>query len=538
MSSAHAAENTQSSASVEIRGPITPECEALLSSEAMDFLAELVRAFSPRIRTLLDARRARQARFDRGTVPDFLPETRKIRQQDWQVAPIPEPLLDRRVEITGPVDRKMVINGLNSGARVFMADFEDASTPSWSNMIQGQRNLYDAVRRQIDFSDERGKAYRLNRDTALLLVRVRGLHLPEKDLRVDGEAVPGALMDFALHCFHNSEALLAQGAGPWFYLPKLEHWREAALWAEVFDWAEQRLSLEKGSIRATVLIETLPAVFQMDEILHVLRDYVVGLNCGRWDYIFSYIKTFHAHPDRILPDRETVGMTVPFLRAYSRLLIETCHRRGALAMGGMAAQIPVRDDPEANAAALAKVREDKEREARDGHDGTWVAHPGLIPEAMAVFDAVLAGPNQLDRAVQDHGIGRAELLAHPEGAITEAGFRRNVEVGLAYTAAWLSGRGCVPIHHLMEDAATAEIARAQLWQWLHHSDARFEVGGAITFAFFSQVLEESLAALLQGEGEDGPDAGHYRAAARLFHRLTESEQFADFLTLEAYDSIA
>jgi len=524
--------------SLTINGPVPADCEQILSPEAQAFLTDLHQAFAPRIRTLLDARKARQEAFNRGGAPDFLPETRGIRESSWTVAEIPEPLKDRRVEITGPVDRKMIINGLNSGARVFMADFEDASSPSWLNMLQGQANLFDAVRRQIDFNDERGKAYTLSEDPAILLVRVRGLHLPEQHLQVEGETVPGCLMDFALHCFHNAGPLQGQGLGPWFYLPKLEHWREAALWADIFAWSEKRLGLEKGSIKATVLIETLPAVFQMNEILHALRDHVVGLNCGRWDYIFSYIKTFHAHSDRILPDREQVGMTVPFLRAYSRLLIDTCHRRGAMAMGGMAAQIPVRDDPQANEAAMEKVRADKEREVQDGHDGTWVAHPALIPEAMRIFDEGLDGKNQMHRRVSVNDIDRQALLAHPSGPITQAGFRRNIEVGLSYTAAWVSGRGCVPIYHLMEDAATAEIARAQLWQWTHHAGTLSQEGQPLTIAYFNSVLDECLEGLIRDVTESGPTVGHYQTAASVFRRLTESGQFVDFLTMQAYDSIA
>lgn len=512
--------------------------DRVLTGEALDFISDLCRLFGPRIRELMAERARRQAGFDRGEGPDFLPESRAIREQEWTIASIPEELRDRRVEITGPVDRKMIINGLNSGARVFMADFEDASTPGWDNMISGQVNLFDAIRRQIDFTDERGKQYGLNDETATLIVRVRGLHLPEKHVLLDGEPIPGALLDFGLHFFHNARELIGRGSGPWFYIPKLEHWQEAALWSEIFGWAENRIGLEQGTIKATVLIETLPAVFQMDEILHAMREHIVGLNCGRWDYIFSYIKAFHAHPDRVLPDRQQVGMTVPFLRAYSRLLIDTCHRRGAFAMGGMAAQIPVRDDPEANEAAFAKVREDKEREAGDGHDGTWVAHPGLIPVALECFDRVLDGPNQLDRREPDLQIGRDELLAHPEGTITEQGLKNNIDVGLEYMAAWLAGRGCVPIRHLMEDAATAEIARAQLWQWIHYPAGVLDDGRPITGAMVSDFLAESLARPRDTSGDTRPNAGDYEQAAVLLRKLIESDDFADFLTLHAYDVIA
>ncbi|MDQ2070758.1 malate synthase A [Natronospira bacteriovora] len=511
-------------------------CEHILSEESLAFLEALVDRFGPRIESLLARRQERQRRFDRGERPDFLPDTRSIREGDWRVAPIPPALRDRRVEITGPVDRKMIINGLNSGARVFMADFEDASTPTWENLIQGQRNILDATRGQIDFSDDSGKTYRLKDDPALLIVRVRGLHLPEAHITLDGRAIPGALLDFALHFFHNAHALHEQGRGPYYYLPKLEHHDEARMWADVFRFAEERFGFANGTIKATVLIETLPAVFQMHEILHAMRHHIVALNCGRWDYIFSYAKVFHADPQRVLPDRHSIGMTQPFLRSYSRLLIDTCHRRGALAMGGMAAQIPVRGDPDRHAAALDKVRADKEREAADGHDGTWVAHPGLIETAMAIFDRALDGPNQLDRLLPDLQVDQARLLEHPEGRITEEGLRDNIAVGVQYIAAWLAGRGCVPINHLMEDAATAEIARAQLWQWIHHGATTTD-GERITADFVRTVLDEIGPDLRREAERSGLPAGCLEEATALFTELCLDEDFADFLTLKAYERV-
>ncbi len=531
------AQTDHSSRSLALRKRPPEGCEGILNEDALAFVAALAGQFGGRIDELLAARRAQQARFDAGQAPDFLPETADIRTGNWRIAPIPGPLWDRRVEITGPVDRKMIINGLNSGARVFMADFEDATTPTWDNLIQGQQNLHDAARGEIDFTSPEGKRYAVDRDPALLIVRVRGLHLPEAHVELDGEPIPGALLDFGLHFFHNAHRLHEQGRGPWYYIPKLEHYEEARLWADIFRFAEERFGLPGGSIKATVLIETLPAVFQMHEILHAMRHHIVALNCGRWDYIFSYAKVFHTHPERILPDRHSVGMTQPFLRAYSQLLIDTCHRRGALAMGGMAAQIPVRDDPEKNEAALQKVRADKDREAGDGHDGTWVAHPGLVPVAMEIFDAALDGPNQLDRPLLDRVIGRDELLAHPDGDITEAGLRNNIEVGILYIALWLSGRGCVPIHHLMEDAATAEIARAQLWQWLHHPGGVLSDGRRVTRELVEAVLQQLLPDLRHQAEQSGLDAGRLEEAVDLFSKLALEEEFADFLTLDAYQLV-
>ena len=514
-----------------------PESEAILTDGSMAFLGELVERFGPRVAELLRVREARQARIDAGELPDFLPETAAVRAGDWRVGPIPPDLLDRRVEITGPTDRKMIVNALNSGAKVFMADCEDSLSPSWDNVIRGQANLRDAVRRQIDFTSPEGKAYRLVADPAVLFVRPRGWHLEEKHLVSEAGVVPGALVDFGLYLFHNHAELAVRGTGPYFYLPKLESHREARLWAEVFDFAERRLGLADGTIKCTVLIETILAAFEMDEILFELRDHIVGLNCGRWDYIFSFIKKFSSRPDYLLPDRSQVTMTTHFLRSYSQLCIRTCHRRGAFAMGGMAAQIPIKNDPEANAAALAKVRADKEREAGDGHDGTWVAHPALVPIAMEVFDRVMPTPNQLHRLREDVEVGAADLLRIPEGSITEAGLRNNVSVALQYMAAWISGNGCVPINHLMEDAATAEISRAQVWQWIRHPRGVLEDGRKVTATLFREVLADEQTRLRGALGADAYRVGHFDAAAGLLDRITTAAQFESFLTVPAYRAL-
>ncbi|MCU0834743.1 MAG: malate synthase A [Chromatiaceae bacterium] len=506
----------------------------LLTPAALDFLVSLHEQFADRVDDLLAARHARQARFDAGELPDFLPETRAIRESDWTIGPVPEDLRDRRVEITGPTDGKMLINALNSGARCFMACLEDAHSPTWRNGLEGQANLRAAVNRTIALITSEGRHYRLNDQTAVLMVRPRGWHLPERHLLVHGRPIPGALFDFGLYLFHNARALLEQGTGPYFYLPKLEAHPEARLWSQVFDFAEERLDLPRGCIKATVLIETLPAVFELDEILWELRDHVVGLNCGRWDYIFSYIKTFRNHPERLLPDRSAVTMTVPFMRAYAQLVIKTCHRRGAFAMGGMAAQIPVKDDAAANEAAFAKVRADKEREVSDGHDGTWVAHPGLVLVAMAVFDAHMPGPNQLGRQRPEVNPGRDELIAVPEGEITEAGLRTNLNVAIQYLAAWLGGRGAVPIHHLMEDAATAEISRCQVWQWLRHPGGVLADGRRVTLGLVESLLGEEMDKIRDEVGVETFDSGRYRLAAELFADITRAEELPDFLTLIAY----
>jgi malate synthase len=506
--------------------------EKVLTAEAIDFAVELQREFAAERRRRLADRAELQRRLDAGWKPDFLPETEAIREAEWRVASIPRDLHDRRVEITGPTDRKMIINALNSGANVFMADFEDANTPTWQNLIEGQINLIDAVRRAITFDDpETGRHYSLNDQTAVLFVRPRGWHLPEKHVLVDGEPMSGALFDFALFIFHNAKELVARGTGPYFYLPKLESHLEARLWNNVFLHAQAKLGLPRGTIRATVLIETIMAAFEMDEILYELRDHSAGLNCGRWDYIYSFIKKFAEDPNSVLPDRGQVTMTAHFLRSYSLLLIKTCHRREIHAMGGMAAQIPVRNDPVANAAAMVKVRADKEREARDGHDGTWVAHPGLVTIVKEIFDRDMPQPNQIACKRQDVQVGSSDLLVVPKGTITEAGLRQNLNVGIGYIEAWLRGIGCVPLYHLMEDAATAEISRAQVWQWIRH-DVELEDGRTIDAALCRQMLDQELAKWREtGRG------GRYEDAARLFAELIEAPIFPEFLTVPAYEMI-
>ena len=519
---------------LDIRGTMTPAHAEILTPAAQDFLAALTQRFAPRVREILAARERRQARIDTGELPDFLPETRAIREGDWRIASIPADLLDRRVEITGPTERKMIINALNSGARVFMADCEDSLSPGWDNVIGGQVNLRDAVRRTIGFTSPEGKHYRLNPQTAVLIVRPRGWHLDEKHLLLAGQPVPGALVDFGLYLFHNARELSARGTGPYFYLPKLESHHEARLWAEVFDFAERELGLAHGTIRCTVLIETILAAFEMDEILYELRDYIVALNCGRWDYIFSFIKKFSGRPDFVLPDRQQVTMTTHFLRSYSLLCIRTCHRRGALAMGGMAAQIPIKNDPVANGEALAKVRADKEREAGDGHDGTWVAHPALVAVAMEVFDRLMPTPNQLQRLREDVQVGATDLLAIPEGTITAEGLANNVSVSLQYMAAWLAGNGCVPINNLMEDAATAEIARAQIWQWIRHPRGVLTDGRRVTLALFRELLATEQQRLATALGAEAYRAGRFEAAGALLDGITANNEFQTFLTLAAY----
>jgi malate synthase len=532
----HAAETAARPPGVEILGPVVPGYESILSAAAIAFVAELARRFAPQVETLLARRTARQSAIDGGLLPDFLPETRSIRESVWHVAGVPADLLDRRVEITGPTERKMVINALNSGANVFMADFEDSLSPSWANVIGGQQNLKDAVARTIELTTAEGKRYRLNDRTAVLIVRPRGWHLTEKHWQVDGRPVPGAFVDFGLYLFHNHAALAARGTGPYFYLPKLEGHLEARLWNEVFAFAEQHLGIGHGTIKCTVLIETILAAFEMHEILYELKDYIVGLNCGRWDYIFSFIKKFSHDPAFVLPDRQRLTMTTHFLRSYSLLLIQTCHRRGAFAMGGMAAQIPIKNDERANAEALAKVRADKEREAGDGHDGTWVAHPGLVGLAREVFDGLMPGANNLAALKPEVRVGAKDLLAVPPGAITEAGLRNNIAVGIQYLAAWLGGNGCVPIYNLMEDAATAEISRAQVWQWLYHQRA-LEDGRAVTAALVATLRDEELAKIEAEQGAKAYLAGYYSRAAELFTELTLNPEFESFLTLTAYREI-
>lgn len=515
--------------------------QALLTPAALAFLAGLHRAFEPARQARLAARQARQQSFDAGALPQFRADTAHLRAGDWTVAPAPAALRDRRVEITGPVDPKMVINALNSGANCYMADFEDSTSPTWANLITGQQALRAAISGDL-VHEANGKRYELRpqAEQAVLIVRPRGWHLDEKHVLVDGRRMSAALFDAGLFCFHNAKALAERDRGPYLYLPKLESMEEAALWGQVLDDIEARLGLPHGQIRVTVLIETLPAAFEMDEILYALKDRIVGLNCGRWDYIFSYIKTLRRHPDRVLPERGQVTMTQPFLRAYSELLIQTCHRRGAHAMGGMAAQIPIRDDAAANAAALARVRADKLREVTAGHDGTWVAHPGLIAVAREVFDARMPGPSQLDNRREDVHVEAADLLQPCLGTITRAGFENNVEVCVRYLAAWLDGNGCVPIHHLMEDAATAEIARAQLWQWLHFPELgggllHLDDGTPVDFA----LLERALIALPGRLRAEPGLAGIARVseAIGLLDRLTHAETLAPFLTLPAYERL-
>jgi malate synthase len=518
---------------IEIRARASAEQARVLVEPALAFVAALERRFGARRRELLALREERQKLFDRGALPDFLPQTRAIRDGDWRVAPIPTDLLDRRVEITGPTERKMVINALNSGAKTFMADCEDSLAPTFANVVVGQANLIDAVRRTIEHRGENGKEYRLAERTATLIMRPRGWHLDEKQVLVDGRPMSGSLFDFGLYFFHNAAELLRRGSGPYFYLPKLESHLEARLWNDVFVFAQDSLGIPRGSIRATVLIETLPAAFEMDEILYELREHSSGLNCGRWDYIFSFTKKLRSDPSRVLPERGQVGMTQPFLRAYSQLLIRTCHRRGAHAMGGMAAQIPIKDDPARNEAALEKVRVDKRREATDGHDGTWVAHPGLVALALAEFERVCPGPNQLHVSRDDVRVSAADLLAPPTGTITAAGLATNLSVGVRYLEAWLGGNGCVPIDHLMEDAATAEISRTQVWQWLRHG-ARLEDGRAITRALVESELERVLAPLRAATANDAVATARLELAARVFRELCVAPELADFLTLPAY----
>lgn len=518
------------SSPVRIEGPTIGAQERILTPEAVRFLVKLSTLFEGRRQRLLEARRARQERIDAGELPDFPPHTADIRQSPWKVAEPPADLQDRRVEITGPTDRKMIINALNSGASVFMADFEDSNSPTWENVIQGQANLRDAVNGTISYASPEGKHYELREDHATLMVRPRGWHLVEKHFVIDGQPISASLFDFGLFFFHNAQTLLRNGTGPYFYLPKMESALEARLWNDVFLAAQDALGISRGSIRATVLIETILAAFEMDEILWELREHSAGLNCGRWDYIFSFIKKFRCRSGWVLPDRAQVTMRSHFLASYVDLLIARCHARGAHAMGGMAAQIPIKSDPEANAAALAAVQADKQREVWAGHDGTWVAHPGLVPLAKMVFDTYMPGPNQIGRTRSSPVIA-ADLLRAPAGAITEAGLERNIDVGLQYLAAWLGGNGCVPIYHLMEDAATAEICRAQVWQWVRHG-ATLEDGRVITAAMAGGKLDAQVVKL----------AGHVPhdqllAAANLYEEMIVSADFPEFLTLRAYEHL-
>ncbi|OFZ94734.1 MAG: malate synthase A [Betaproteobacteria bacterium RIFCSPLOWO2_02_67_12] len=521
---------------MQISGALAPGFDQVLTPEALALVARLHRAFEPRRRELLAARAARQRQFDAGGLPDFLPETKQIRDTEWRIAPQPRDLLDRRVEITGPTDRKMVINALNSGAATFMADFEDANCPTWFNMVDGQLNLRDAVRRTITF-EQGGKRYQLGERTAVLIPRPRGWHLNERHVLIDGQPVAGGIFDFALYFFHNARELVARGSGPYFYLPKLESHLEVRLWNDVFSLAQQELGVAHGTIKATCLIETVLAAFEMNEFLWELKDHCAGLNIGRWDYIFSCIKKFRANRNFCLADRSQVTMTAPFMRAYALLLVKTCHRRGAPAMGGMAAQIPIKNDPSANDAALEKVRQDKLREVSDGCDGTWVAHPGLVPIAKAVFDEHMPQPNQYQRQRPDVNVTAGDLLDfRPEGPITEAGLRNNISVGIQYLGAWLAGNGCVPVFNLMEDAATAEISRSQIWQWMRSDKGRLDDGRKVTAELFRQLLAEELPKVKTALGEAAFGAGRYEAGAQLFERITVGE-YVEFLTLPAYELI-
>ena len=512
---------------VQISAAVSPEFAAVLTPQALEFVAGLHRTFAARRLELLAAREARQAKLEAGEQLEFLPQTASVRAGDWKVAPLPADLQDRRVEITGPVDRKMIINALNSGARVFMADFEDASSPTWENCVAGQINLKDAVRRIITL-EQGGKSYRLNDKTAVLMIRPRGWHLPEKHVTVDGEIMSGSLFDFGLYFFHNAAELLSRGSGPYFYLPKLESHLEARLWNDVFVYAQDTLGVPQGSVRATVLIETIVAAFEMDEILYELKGHSAGLNCGRWDYIFSYIKKFRQDGSKILPDRAKVTMATPMMENYSRLAIQTCHRRGAPAIGGMSAFIPVKNDEVANERAFAQVRADKEREVRNGHDGTWVAHPGMVALATEVFDAGMPALNQIASGKQaDFQVAAQELLTPPHETVTEGGVRTNINVGVQYLAAWLRGSGAVPIHNLMEDAATAEISRAQLWQWLHHG-VKLEDGRALTPELMDTLFAEELEKL----------GGDFAQAGPLFKQVATQTPMVEFLTLPGYAALA
>jgi len=517
---------------INVAGKHVPGQETVLTVEAVDFLADLNTHFRDRVLELLENRKLEQARCDDGKLPNFLDETRLVRDGDWTVAPLPDDILDRRVEITGPVDRKMIINALNSGANVFMADFEDSSSPTWENMIHGQKNLRDAVNKTIEFTNKNnGKHYSLNNETAVLFVRPRGWHLFEKHFVVDGYPIPAGIFDFGLYFFHNIEQLLTNGTGPYFYLPKMQSHLEARLWNDIFVHAQEKLNISVGTIKATVLLETLPAAFQIDEILYELRDHSAGLNCGRCDYIFSYIKTLKNHKEYVLPDRDAVTMTNHFMNSYAERVISVCHRRGVHAMGGMAAQIPIRNNDIANEAALNKVRQDKLREVRLGHDGTWVAHPGLISIAREVFDTHMAAKNQIGKLTANNCTAE-DLLTAPVGEITEAGLRKNINVGILYIEAWLRGNGCVPLYNLMEDAATAEISRTQVWQWLHHSVSLSD-SRELTKELFDQIYDEEVKKCNINLNTENK----LKEATDLFYNLCTASELEDFLTLPAYELI-
>jgi malate synthase len=521
---------------IEVIGKMKPSYAEILTEEALQFVEKIERQFGNRRLELLQNRSQRQKELNDGVLPQFLTETEKVRNGDWTIAPLPKDLVDRRVEITGPTDRKMVINALNSGAKVFMADCEDATSPTWENVIEGQINLRDAVNRTISFENPIGKRYELKNEIAVLMVRPRGLHLEEKHLLLEGRPISGSFLDFGMYFFHNAKTLIANGSGPYFYLPKLESYLEARLWNDVFVFAQETIGVPQGTIKATVLLETIMAAFEMNEILYELKEHSAGLNCGRWDYIFSYLKKLRQQANVILPDRSQVTMTSPFMRAYSLLTIQTCHRRNAPAIGGMAAQIPVRNNPKANEEAFDKVRVDKEREARDGHDGTWVAHPGLVPVALEAFNREMKEANQIySKRLEDLEVTVEQLLEVPSGTITETGVRLNINVGIQYVASWLSGRGAAPINNLMEDAATAEISRAQLWQWIRHPKGVLEDGRSMTEQLYQQFKSEELEKIKLEIGEVAFQKGRFDEAVKLFDRLILDDEFVDFLTLPGYD---
>jgi len=529
--------STNLSTGLQIKAPYQPGYEGILTSEALQFLAELHRNFNEQRIGLLAEREVIQQQINEGWKPGFLSETTQIRESEWKIAPAPNDLQDRRVEITGPVERKMIINALNSSARIFMADFEDSNSPGWDNIIQGQINLRDAVRKTISFTNpENGKEYKLNEQVATLMIRPRGWHLQEKHILIDGEPASGSLVDFGLYFFHNAKTLLSNGSGPYFYLPKIESYKEAKLWNDVFVFAQNYCSVPQGSIKATVLIETILASFQLNEILWELRDHSAGLNCGRWDYIFSFIKKFRNIPGHIFPERAQVTMTVPFMRTYTQLVVQTCHKRGAHAIGGMAAQIPIKNNAAANTRAIEKVKADKLREVTDGHDGTWVAHPGLVPVALEVFNQHMPGPNQLHKQREDFHCTESELLAVPEGTITEEGLRLNINVGILYLESWLRGNGAAAIYNLMEDAATAEISRTQVWQWVK-SKARLADGRIITQELYEDLRDDEIQQIKDTVGCSQYQEGEYVQAICLFNKLVVQDQFEEFLTLSAYDII-
>lgn len=524
-------------AGLKIEAAYEANFATILHKEALTFLVALHLQFNQRRLSLLNQRNIRQANIDAGHLPDFLSETKAIRESEWTVAPLPADLLDRRVEITGPVDRKMIINALNSGAKVFMADFEDSNTPNWENTINGQLNLRDAINRTISFENkEKGKIYKLKDHIATLMIRPRGWHLEEKHIIFEGEAMSGSLVDFGLYCFHNAKNLMANGSGPYFYLPKLEGHLEARLWNDVFVFTQNYLGIPQKTIKATVLVETILASFELNEILYELKDHSAGLNCGRWDYIFSFIKRFRNLPGYIMPNRAQIGMTVPFMKMYSQMVIQTCHKRGVHAMGGMAAQIPIKNDPEANAKAIEKVRNDKIREATDGHDGTWVAHPGLVQVAMEVFDQYMPTANQITKKREDVEADAKTLIEVPKGTITEEGLRLNINVGILYIESWLRGNGAAAIYHLMEDAATAEISRTQVWQWIQRG-AHLEDGRAITYELYEQLRDGEIEKIKVYVGQENYGTGQFAKAIALFDELVGNEAYTEFLTLPAYELI-